>query len=235
MHAPPVLLLPGMMLDGRMYGAQLAALEALTTVTVANLTTASSIEVMATEILATAPAEFALVGLSMGGIVALELWRQARSRITHLALLDTTPHAERPERLAQRLEQMAAVETVGLREVLVSSMKPRYLAKCHRNDASLLDAILTMGLELGVDVFRRQSEALRHRPDASDLLPTIDCPSLVLCGREDDLCPPSLHTAMADTLPKADLVMLADCGHLSTMEAPAAVNPALVRLLGRTR
>ncbi len=234
MRAPPVLLLPGMMLDGRMYAAQALALQDLAEVRHADLTLDDSIETMAAEVLATAPDEFAVVGLSMGGIVALELWRQAPRRITHLALLDTTPHAERPERLAQRLAQMAAVEAGELREVLVHSLKPRYLAACHRHHQAMLTDLLAMGLDLGADVFRRQSEALKNRPEASGLLAQIDCPSLVLCGREDELCPPALHAAMADALPRADLMVLADCGHLSTIEAPDAVNEALRRLFRRT-
>ena len=192
-----------------------------------------TIGAIAEGLLAGAPARFALVGLSMGGIVALEMWRRAPERITHLALLDTTPHADRPERRALRLEQIAKVEAGFLREVLVESMKPLYLARRNRGNALLLQSIADQAITLGPEVFRRQSLALRDRPDSLATLPQIDCPSLVLCGREDQLCPVEDHVMMAGAMPRADLVVLADCGHLSAMEEPEAVTSAIIRLLHR--
>lgn len=170
----------------------------------------------------------------MGGIVALEIWRRAPRRVTHLALIDTTPYADRPERKEMRFEQIAAVESGNLRQILSQSMKPLYLASKNRTSATLLRAILDMGLALGPEVFRRQSLALAHRPDSSATLTSITCPSLVLCGREDMLCPVEFHRSMADAMPRADLVVLAECGHLSVMEEPEAVTGALCHLLRRT-
>jgi pimeloyl-ACP methyl ester carboxylesterase len=233
MPCPAVVLLPGMMLDRRLYARQTPALSPHVEVVHGDLTAQDSIEAMARSVLAASPDRFALVGHSMGGIVALEICRQAPERVSHLALLNTTPYAEREERLSQRLEQMAAVEAGGLRDVLVHSMKPRYLAACHRADADLLEAVLDMGLALGPAVFQRQSAALKDRPEASTLLAQIRCPSLVLCGREDALCPPAFHEAMASQLPCGDLVVLSRCGHLSPMESPDAVASALLSLLAR--
>ncbi|MCZ8130850.1 MAG: alpha/beta hydrolase [Steroidobacteraceae bacterium] len=232
MSAHPVLLLPGMMLDRRMYGGQLTALAGAPAI-VGDLTRGESIETLATQVLAEAPPRFALVGMSMGGIVALEIWRRARERVTHLALLDTTPHPDKPQRRELRMEQIAKVETGKLRDVLVESMKPLYLARRNRTSRRLLQSIVDQAVGLGPDVFRRQSLALRDRPDSVATLATIDCPALVLCGREDALCPVEWHVAMADAMPRADLVVLAECGHLSTMEEPAAVTAALGRLLRR--
>lgn len=82
-------------------------------------------------------------------------------------------------------------------------------------------------------MFRSQSLAFSDRCDSVDALFTIDCPSLVLCDREDRLCPVAYHAVMANAIPQADLVVLADCGHLSRMEAPDAVAAAIERLLGR--
>ena len=117
--------------------------------------------------------------------------------------------------------------------MLVESMKPLYLARRHRASRPLLQSIVDQAVALGPDVFRRQSLALRDRIDSTATLPTIDCPSLVLCGREDGICPVELHARMAAAMPRADLVVLAECGHLSTMEEPAAVAAALKRLLRR--
>lgn len=232
MNTPPVLLLPGMMLDRRMYASQLTALGGAQVV-VGDLSRGESVADLATQVLADAPPRFALVGLSMGGIVALEVWRRARERVTHLALLDTTPHADKPQRRELRMEQIAKVETGRLRDVLIESMKPLYLARKNRGNRRLLQSIVDQAVGLGADVFRRQSLALRDRPDSVATLPTIDCPALVLCGREDELCPVEWHVAMAHAMPRADLAVIAECGHLSTMEEPGAVTAALKRLLRR--
>jgi pimeloyl-ACP methyl ester carboxylesterase len=230
----PVLFVPGMLLDGRMYSEQIAVLSLARSCSVGDITRSDSIERLAHDVLAEAPPRFALVGLSMGGIVALEVYRQAPERITHLGLLDTTPNADRPDRSELRLEQIAAVERGELPALLQSSLKPQYLAARNREATALLQPILQMGLDLGPAVFRRQSLALRSRRCNRELLPAIDCPTLVLCGREDQLCPVEVHLEMAALIPRADLIVLSGTGHLSTMEAPEAVTGALQQLLRRT-
>jgi pimeloyl-ACP methyl ester carboxylesterase len=231
---PPVLLLPGMMLDERLYTHQIAALSSLTEVQVADLTRQESICAMAEDVLNNAPERFALVGLSMGGIVGFEIWRQARERVTHLALLDTTPYADRPERRVLRDEQIEAAARGELRQLMVETMKPRYLAGENRQDVRLLELIIEMALSYGAEIFTRQSLALRDRASSEATLATIDCPSLVLCGREDALCPVDVHTQMALAMRRADLVLLTGSGHLSPLERPEAVSSALVTLLRRT-
>jgi pimeloyl-ACP methyl ester carboxylesterase len=84
-----------------------------------------------------------------------------------------------------------------------------------------------MGMSLGEGVFERQSLALRDRQDSTSTLPTINCPTLVLCGEEDSLCPPQLHREMASLIPGARLEIILDCGHLATMEQPDRVTTAL--------
>lgn len=228
-----IVILPGMMLDGRAFPGLSERLRGYGDVIVGDLTQDNSIATMAARVLASAPARFAVIGLSMGGIVALELWRRARARISHLALLDTTPYADRADRRELRRQQMQEVETGRLREVVVDSLKPRYLAGQHRSNRDLLARILDMALELGPAVFRRQSEALMNRVDSNTTLPAIDCPALVLCGGEDELCSPAVHEHMARTIPRAELVVLPDCGHLSPLESPAEVATAICRLLER--
>jgi pimeloyl-ACP methyl ester carboxylesterase len=228
------MLLPGMMLDARMYQDQAAVLGSNMRVTVADLTCDDTIGAMAQRVLDQAPSRFALVGLSMGGIVAFEIWRRARERVTHLALLDTTPHADREERQRQRGIEIAQAAAGLLYDVVASSMKPHYLSPSRRDDTALRQSIIDQAMSLGPDVFGRQSRALRDRPDSVATVSTIDCPALVLCGRDDALCPVDVHVAMARAMPHADLSVIADCGHLSAMEAPVAVTLAIEYLLART-
>jgi pimeloyl-ACP methyl ester carboxylesterase len=220
-----ILLLPGMMCDARLWAPQTVHFSQ--PVMHADTTAADNFAAMAAQALAAAPERFAIAGLSMGGILAFEIWRQAPERVTRMALLDTNPHAEAPERQSLRLRQIEAALAGGLRELAVDSLKPLYLAEAHRNDQPLLDTILDMALDLGPDVFRQQSFALRDRIDSVPTLATIDCPTLVICGDEDTLCPVEYHELMAERIPNAQLRVIGNCGHLSTLEQPAVVTREL--------
>jgi pimeloyl-ACP methyl ester carboxylesterase len=75
--------------------------------------------------------------------------------------------------------------------------------------------------------FAAQINALLNRPDAAPLLPTIQRPTLVLCGRDDAWSPPAQHEAMQAVIPNASLCIVEHCGHMCTMEQPQALNEAL--------
>lgn len=222
----PLLLLPGMMCDRRLWQAQIDGLEDLCEpIVVADLGGAASVAQLARQVLATAPPRFALAGLSMGGIVAFELWRQAPQRITRLALLDTNARAELPERRALRAAQIERAQK-NLPGVVAEELLPNYFSRPQQCRPAA-DTVLQMALALGAEVFARQSLALRERPDSAALLPLITCPALVMCGADDVLCPPDYHQFMAAQIPRAQLVVIPDCGHLSTLERPREVNRAL--------
>ena len=222
----PIVMLPGHMCDARLFGPQRAALPGRL-VLVGDLTADDNVAAMARRVLGIAPPRFALLGLSMGGIVAFEILRQARERVARLALLDTNPLPESEDRSTARLELMRLVAAGGLKDVVVERLKPAYLASESREDAVLLGLLVEMALDLGPCVFDRQARALLSRPDSRELLAHIRVPTLVLCGREDALCPVAVHEAMAAAIPGATLAVVERAGHLPTLERPAAVNAAI--------
>ena len=226
----PLVLLPGMMCDARLFAPQVAALAADRAVTVAPLTAHDSVGDLAAAVLADAPPRFALGGLSMGGIVAMEVLRRAPERVERLALLDTNPLAETPEAQARRAPQIAAARAGRLRAVMRDEMKPNYLADGPGRDA-LLDLCMEMAVDLGPEVFVRQSVALRDRPDQSATLRAARLPALILCGAEDRLCPPERHRLMHGLMPQATLVIVEGAGHLPTLEKPQETTAALTRWL----
>ncbi|NNG02877.1 MAG: alpha/beta fold hydrolase [Inquilinus sp.] len=227
----PLVLLPGMMCDARLFAPQIAALSAARTIVVAAITGADSIAALAAGVLAEAPPRFALAGLSMGGIVAMEILRQAPERVERVALLDTNHLAEAPERQALRGPQVDRVFRGELRKVLIEEMKPLYLAPENRSDERILGCALDMAVDLGPAVFARQSEALRTRTDQSATLCASRIPALVLCGAHDTLCPVERHRQMAALLPRARIEIIAGAGHLSTLERPEETTEALRRWL----
>jgi pimeloyl-ACP methyl ester carboxylesterase len=220
-------------LDGRLFAAQGQALSGECAVHVADISRSDSIEELAVDVLADAPPRFALVGFSMGGIVAMEIHRRAPERVTHLGLLDTTPAAETPDRTRARVAALAAVARGDTETLVRDTLAPSYLARANRADPRLVETVVRMALDLGPDVFARQSRALEMREGRERTLSAIACPTLVLCGGEDRLCPPALHVAMAEAIPGADLVVLARSGHLSPLERPNSVTDEIRRLLSR--
>ncbi|WP_373356473.1 alpha/beta fold hydrolase [Pseudoroseicyclus sp. CXY001] len=228
----PLVLLPGMMCDARLFGPQIAALSAGRTIHVPALTGAASMAALAEAVLAEAPPRFALAGLSMGGILAMEILRQAPSRVTRVAFLDTNPRAELPEVQAGREPQVARVRAEGLEPVLRREVFPNYLHEA--SDPALLDLCAEMALALGPAVFARQSRALRDRAGAEDVLARVRIPTLVLTGEDDRLCPMDRHARLCELIPHARLVVVPRAGHLPTLEQPGAVTAALADWLTET-
>jgi len=179
-------------------------------------------------VLARAPDRFALAGLSMGGIVAMEVVRQAPDRVDRLALMDTNPLAEAEPVKVRRGPQMERARQGRLAEVIRDEMKPHYLADGPGKQA-ILDLCMDMALGLGPEVFCRQSLALRDRPDQQDTLRRYTGRTLILCGREDALCPVARHELMHDLVAGSDLVIIEGAGHLPTLEQPDETTRALAR------
>lgn len=222
----PLVFLPGMMCDGRLFAPQIAALGLARTVHLAPVCNHDTIEALAGEVLDHAPPRFALAGLSMGGIVAMEIMAQAPERVVRLALLDTNPKAELPEIKARRGPQIEAVSGGALRAVMRDEMKPNYLADGPRKQA-VMDLCMEMAMALGPEVFVRQSIALRDRRDRQQVLSEVRVPTLILCGRDDQLCPVERHQLMHRLIPGAHLAIIDGAAHMPTLEQSVATTAAL--------
>lgn len=233
MPLPEYVFLPGFMCDADLFAAQTAFLADRGVASrVHELASSASIEGLARKVLQHAPRQFALAGLSMGGIVALEVYRQAPGRVTQLALLNTT---WRPDRAAdERKRQLQRVAHGEFQAVMTQDLKPRYLAPQNQTTENR-HLIAAMADRLGPDVFARQTLALMTRESAEAILPRITCPVLVLTGAQDTICPPALHREMAARIPRARLRIIDDCGHLSPLEQPDVVCEHLMDLLHADR
>jgi pimeloyl-ACP methyl ester carboxylesterase len=201
----------------------------------ADLTRDDSIVGMAERALGDAPPKFVAVGLSMGGIVGFQIARLAPERLEGLVLLDTNPSADTPEKQAMRSRQQNSVLAGKLAQVVAEELKPNYLASANRLRIDLLDRAHAMSLRLGPDVFVRQAEALKTRPDAWPVLPTLQMPVLVACGAEDRLCPPELHARMAAACQQADFSIIENAGHLTPMEQPQMLSSLIAEWTAKYR
>jgi len=227
-HPLPTVLIPGLTCSARLYADQIPALWRFGPVTVADHTRDDSMAAIARRVLAAAPPRFALAGLSMGGYIAFEIMRQAPGRVAKLALLDTGARAEMPEQTERRKVVIALAKSGRYAEV-PDIVFPIYVHRNRHDDAGLKQTVRTMAAEIGVDAFLRQQQAIMSRPDSRSGLAVIKCPTLVLVGDGDEATPPELAHEIAGAIGgSARLVVIADCGHLSTLEQPEKVTAVLV-------
>ena len=222
----PLLLLPGLLCDRALWEPQLAGLSDIADMQVADLTKHNSVAAMARSVLEAPPPRFALAGLSMGGYVSFEIMRQASDRVDRLALLDTSARPDTAEQIEIRRTLMSMCETGEFKGV-TPRLLPRWIHPSRLDDKALTETVISMTGRVGREAFLRQQQAIIDRPDSRPGLSRIRCPTLVLCGREDQSTPVEVHREIAADIPNARLVVVPDCGHLSTLERPHAVNAAL--------
>ena len=222
-----LVLVPGLLCDALLWKAQIEALGGEIKCWVADHTRSATMAGVAADVLRDAPFErFALAGLSMGGYAALEIVRQAAHRVDRLALLDTSARSDTPDQLTRR-EGLIALARRGRFVGVTQALLPLFVHRDRLGDRELVDTVRAMATNIGRDGFIRQEQAIMSRADSLPLLPTIACPTLVLCGRQDAVTPLDRHEEMAGGISGATLEVIEDCGHLSTLERPAKVSDAL--------
>jgi pimeloyl-ACP methyl ester carboxylesterase len=226
----PIVLVPGLNCSARVYAEQIPALWGYGPVTIADHRCDDSVAAIAARILTMAPPRFAVVGLSMGGYITFAMVRAAPERVARLALLDTSARPDTPEQSERRRSMIALAESGRFAEV-ADLLFPVFVHRDRHDDEALRAIVRTMAQETGPDAFVRQQRAIMTRPDCRPQLTSIRCPTLVLVGEGDVLLPPILSEEIAAGIAGAHLVRVPDCGHLSTLEQPQAVNRALVEWL----
>lgn len=236
MSTTPLALLPGLLCDRAVWAPQIEALGDRVDPHVVHYGERDSLTAMARHVLDTAPApRFALAGHSMGGRVAFEVWRLAPERVTQLALLDTSYHPLAPGEAGEneklgRYTLLEKAQREGMRAM--ADEWARGMVHESRIGGPVFEAVLDMFERSTPTVFAAQIKALLERPDADPLLPTITCPTLVLCGREDVWSNPARHQHLHARIAGSTLVVVERCGHMSTMEQPEAVVLAMRQWLG---
>ncbi len=226
-----LLLIPGLASDAVMWKHQLDVLPPQHHAQVTDVHARhDTIDAMAQALLREYPGELILCGASMGGIVAMEVVRQAPQRIRGLALLGTNARPETDD--IRRLREAAIIffENGRAQEVLRANLPLAFHASRAR-DTGLVNTYLNFVLAAGAEQLVRQNRAIMARPDARQHLAYVTCPVLVMCGDSDQLTPPECSREIAELVPQARLVMVPQCGHMLTMEQPDIVNTILLEWL----
>lgn len=214
----PVLLLPGLLCDARLWRDQVAGLADIAEVAVPDLTRDNSVGALAARVLADAPERFALGALSMGGYVAFEILRQAPQRVTRLALLATSARADPPKRAAVRRASLAMAER-GRFAGVTRKLLPQ-LVHASQVDTPVGEEVMAMAERVGRDAFLRQQRAILERPDSLPLLPALAMPTVIGVGDDDRMTAPEESRILRDGIAGARLHVFTGCGHLPPMEKP---------------
>ncbi len=220
---PSLALLPGLLCTADLWQHQIAHLGPRADCWVADFTTQDTIGDMAESVLAAMPPRFYLAALSMGGYVALEIMVRAPQRVIKLALLDSRCGLDSPEEAARR-RGLIELAKKGRFLGVAPQLLPLFIHPDRVDDPAVAGVMTKMAADLGKDAFIRQQTAIAGREDSTLVLPQIPCETLLICGRQDWVTPLAGHEEMAAAIPRAQLHVIEDCGHLSALERPAAVN-----------
>lgn len=224
----PLLLIAGLLDDHELWAHQIRHLADVCEPIVVDNGRDLTMRALAERVLATVGGSFAVAGMSMGGYAALEVMRLAPERVNGLGLVNTSARSDDEARRRFRMMQIEKARTGGFEELLATDV-PSVVHPDRHTDQQLMNAIFAMARRTGATTFIRQHEAIMTRIDSRALLPNIQCPTLVVVGREDTATPLELAEEMAGAIPNAKLGLIEQCGHYSPMERPQAVT-ALMRL-----
>ena len=228
--AEPVVFIPGLMADVRLFLPQLVALGSKVAMHVCIPNDGDTVEVFSQTLLDHAPPKFALVGHGLGGSVALDVLRRAAERVTRVVLIATDPLAEQPAAAADREARIVAARSGRLAQAMREEMPPQSLADTEWRD-EVLALVQDMAFGLGEGVFIRQTRALQRRPDMQKTMRRIKVPALIVAGEADTLVPLRRQEFTADLMPFGKLLVIEGAGHLPTLEQPNVVSDAIEAFL----
>jgi len=227
---PTLVLLPGLLCDSALWQHQIKALEDDVNILVPDLTGAETMPELAKTVLSMAPESFALAGLSMGGYVAMEIMRQEPSRVSRLALIDTSARPDSDENRRKRRGLIELAQKGDFKGV-TPRLLPMLIAAMRLQDEELTKLIIDMAGRVGMSAFLNQQKAILSRIDSRPHLSLIDVPTTIICGEQDALTPPEHAEEIASHIKHSEVHIIVGAGHLAPLEQPAPVNKILKKWL----
>lgn len=190
-----------------------------------NVLNTDSIAQMAERFISHAPNKFTLIGFSMGGYVALELYRLIPERIEKLILINSAARELSTQGKADRERSIANINK-GKFDFLISLIFKNSIYNPDENK-TLLPLLQNMAMEVGAENYKNQICAMINKPDHTDLLPTIKCPTLILCSKNDNVMPQERSEHLAKNIKNSVLIYIEECGHMAMLEQPEKINQIL--------
>jgi pimeloyl-ACP methyl ester carboxylesterase len=229
MHEPLVMI-PGLMADARLFLPQMVRLGADRACQVCIAAKGDTVEQMSEAMIAGLPPKFALMGHGLGGDIALDIIRRAPDRVTRVILMATDPLSEPPAQAVERETRMVMARAGRLVEAVGMDIPAAAIAESPWRE-EIMALVQDMALGLGEGVYLRQSRALQRRPDQQKTMRKVRLPALVLAGRQDPLMPLRRQEFTATLMPYGQFQIVEDAGHLAPLEQPEAVSAAVEAFL----
>lgn len=220
-------MIPGTLCDGSLFHHQVQAFSDFAQCTIADHSSSDNLQKVAANILDCTKGYFSVMGLSYGGIIAFEMWRQAPGRMKRLILLHTTFKLPSIETRITQQRFVSMARRGEFKEIISGNLKDVMLHPDHVAIPHIRKQVLDMALNTGKEKYYKQVKSQLGRPDSTPDLPLIKCPALIITGRQDKVCTPEIHAEMAEMIPDSNLEIIENCGHLSTLEQPEKVNEVI--------
>lgn len=231
MTKPNLVLIPGLGSDAAVWRRTMLALDGEICGIVGDTLSDGTLRGMARRILGHAPESFALAGVSMGGMVALELMKLAPERVTHLALVDTNARADT---FGRKTFRHIANLVVGMTSDFKHQAERSVGALVHPSTPRDVTAeLVEMSVRVGAKTYIRQNRAVSVRTDLRHVLPTIAVPTSVIVGQEDRITPVAFSEEIHSLIAGSTLDIVLNCGHLPPIEKPERMAALLKTLIRR--
>lgn len=230
--APTFVLLHGLLCDGQTWAHLVGPLSRLGPVLIPRLSGLRSLPQAAAQTLAQTAGPLIVIGHSMGGRIAFEMARQAPERCVGLVPMNTGYRGLGDGEAPRRMAQVEAARAGGI-EAIVDAWLDGMIAPGTRENEALMRSMREMVLRSSLESFSGQIQALIERPDATEGLGRITCPTLFISGEEDRWSPLAQHHDMAALVPDAEVAAIAQAGHMAPFEAPEACTETILEWLDR--
>ncbi|HIA7952682.1 alpha/beta fold hydrolase [Legionella pneumophila] len=220
-----IVLIPGALATPKLWNLQEKFFQESKRFHYVDVLNSNSIVEMAHRFTSIAPKKFTLIGFSMGGYIALELYRQIPNKIEKLILINSAAKLVSEKGQLERERSLDLMDK-GKFDFLIKLIFKNSIYDKEKHDV-LLPLVQEMAQEIGVENYKNQLNAILNKPDHSPLLSLIECPTLLIASKQDNVMPIERSEHMAKKMKYSELIYLEQCGHMAMLEQPDKINQIL--------
>jgi pimeloyl-ACP methyl ester carboxylesterase len=220
-----IVLIPGALATPKLWDLQKIFFQESKRFHYVDVLNSNSIVEMANRFTSIAPKKFTLIGFSMGGYIALELYRQIPNKIEKLILINSAAKLVSEKGQLERERSLDLMDK-GKFDFLIKLIFKNSIYDKQKHNV-LLPVAQEMAIEVGVDNYKKQLNAILNKPDHSTLLSSIECPTLLIASKEDNVMPTERSEHIAKNIKHSKLIYIEQCGHMAMLEKPEEMNQIL--------